>query len=225
PGFLGLGLSLNGAYLAEKYPGPAWLAALSARNVGNTWPVARSGSFSIATTLPIFGAMLPSAAAGFRPICTQVWDSEWTSAHARTERTTAMLGSWPAIFSSNPTGHETPLIVSGFSEAGVSGDCLKSNVSLWLGAPVSRMKMTFLALFSVVTGELVMSAAEARLGRSNIEPVTPPPRSWKNCRRELCGRWKNGTCGCGYRLAKRLNRSWLFMLVLGLVIEHEIHFV
>src|SRR5258708_29401120 len=74
PGLFWLGLSLSGAYLAEKYPGPAWLAALSARNVGNTWPVERSGSFSIATTLPIFGAMLPSAAAGFRPICTQVWD-------------------------------------------------------------------------------------------------------------------------------------------------------
>ena len=30
-------------------------------------------NFSAATMLPIFGAMLPSAASGLRPICTQVW--------------------------------------------------------------------------------------------------------------------------------------------------------
>src|ERR1051326_5519306 len=65
------GLILNGAYVAEKYPPPTQAFEFSARNVGKTWPGWRSPSFSIATTLPIFGAMLPSAAAGLRPICVQ----------------------------------------------------------------------------------------------------------------------------------------------------------
>src|SRR3954451_20488627 len=105
----------------------------------------------------MFGAMLPSAAAGFRPICTHVCESECTSAQARTERTMAILGSCAAILGKIPVGQVTPLIVSGWSEAGVSGDILKSKVSVWLGAPVSRMKITFLALFCVVTGEEVRS--------------------------------------------------------------------
>ena len=126
--------------------------------------------------LPMLGAMSPSAAAGFRPICTQVCESECTSAQARTERTIAKLGSSPAIFGSSPVGQTTPLMVSGWSEAGVLGDILKSNVSVWLGAPVSRMKMTFLALFCVVTVDDLISAAAA-FGRSSIEPVTPAPTS------------------------------------------------
>ena len=41
--------------------------AFNARNVGSTWPFCLSDSFSTATMLPMFGAMSPSAAAGFRP--------------------------------------------------------------------------------------------------------------------------------------------------------------
>src|SRR5207244_7515978 len=136
---------------------------------------------SIATTLPILGAILPSAAAGLRPICTQVCESECTSAHARTDRTIATLGSCDAILGRIPVGQVRPLTVSGLSDAGVSGDILKSNVSVWLGAPVSRMKITFLALFCVVTAVELISAAEAVFGRRSIAPVTPAPRSWKNC--------------------------------------------
>src|SRR5262249_44059119 len=117
----------------------------------------RSGSFSIATTLPRFGARFPNAAAGFRPICTQVCESECTSAQARTDRTIVILGIWLAILGRIPVGHTMSLIVVGFRDAGVSGEALKSNVSVWLGAPVSNTKMTFLALFCVVTGRLVMS--------------------------------------------------------------------
>src|SRR5581483_4161400 len=109
----------NGAYCAEKYPCPAADGELSAKNVGNTWLALRSPSFSIATTLPIFGAILPSAAAGLRPICDHVCASECTSAWARIERTMAMFGSCWVSFGSSPVGNRTPLTVSGAKLDGV----------------------------------------------------------------------------------------------------------
>src|ERR1035438_7613647 len=72
----GAGITLNGAYLPERYP---WLTPpgeFSARKVGKMSDGLRCGNFSAATMLPIFGAMLPSAATGLRPICTQVWHTE-----------------------------------------------------------------------------------------------------------------------------------------------------
>ena len=57
--------------------------------VGNTCVDSLSGVFSMATMLPILGAMSPNAAAGLRPICVQVWASPCTSAQARIERTSA----------------------------------------------------------------------------------------------------------------------------------------
>ena len=59
----------------------------------------------MATTLPIFGAILPSAAAGLRPICDQVCASECTSACERMERTIAIFGSCCASFGSRPVGN------------------------------------------------------------------------------------------------------------------------
>src|SRR5260370_10587137 len=125
--------------------------------------------------------MLASGGGGLGPICGQVCASECTSAQDCTERTSAMLGNWVAILGSRPVGQATPLMVAGFTKAGVLGDILKSRRSVWLGAPRSWMKMTFLALFCIVTGELVMStAALSLLGRSSIAPLMPAPRSWKN---------------------------------------------
>ena len=49
-----------------------------------------------------------------------------------------------------------PLTVAGWKFAGVTPfTILRSKVSVWLMAPVSRMKMTFLALFCVVTPAVV----------------------------------------------------------------------
>jgi len=51
---------------------------------------------------------------------------------------------------SKPVGHITPLAVAGANVAGVTfGTTFKSKVSVWLGAPASRMKITFLAVFWV----------------------------------------------------------------------------
>ena len=93
----------------------------SARKVGKIWEGLRSLSFSIATTLPMFGAMLPSAAAGLRPICIQVCASECTSACERMERTMAKSPVSVASFGSRPVGKRMPLTVSGLeSVAGVT---------------------------------------------------------------------------------------------------------
>src|SRR5215472_14622542 len=94
----------NGAYVAGKYPGPGPVGVLSATKVGNTWLGVRSLSFSMAMTLPIFGAMSPKAAAGFLPICCQVCASEWTSAQALIERTRARSPSEFPSLGSKPAG-------------------------------------------------------------------------------------------------------------------------
>ena len=61
-----------------------------------------------------------------------------------------------------PVGHRTPLTVSGWKVSGVTpGAILRSKVSVWLGAPASRMKMTFLAVLRVVTPALQSSSARA----------------------------------------------------------------
>src|SRR2546422_8496475 len=105
-------------------------------NVGRTWLDCLSPYFSIATTLPIFGATSPRAPEGLRPICTQCCEIECPVAHAFTDRTIARLGNWSASFGIRPVGHTMPLIVTGLKFDGVTpGTSLKSNVSMWLGAP------------------------------------------------------------------------------------------
>ena len=106
--------------------------------------------------LPMFGAMLPSDAAGLRPICTQVWPRLWTRAWACSERT---IENWSVIAPSLgriPVGQRMPLTVCGAAAAGVTPAVfLKSKVSTWLGAPAIRMKMTLVALLIVVMPWLV----------------------------------------------------------------------
>ena len=156
-----LGETLNGAYDAGKYPGPAAPAEFSARNVGNTWLGVCSFPFSMATTLPMLGETLPSTPAGFRPICVHVCASEWTSAQACIERTTANWFIIDPSFGIRPAGNATPFTVSGANADGVVPfTTFRSNVSVWLGAPARRMKITFFALFIIGTGvELITCAA------------------------------------------------------------------
>src|SRR5690242_11516108 len=155
------GTILKGAYCAEKYPLPMPVGELSARNGGKTCP---GTAFSMATTLPIFGAMLPRAAAGLRPICDQVCASECTSAQACMDRTRQTSPSCAPILGISPVGQFNPLIIVGLKSVGVTPfNTLRSKVSVWLGAPASRMKMTFLALFCVTTLDCVLTSALATL--------------------------------------------------------------
>jgi hypothetical protein len=185
------GVTLNGAYDAEKYPGPIAEPAFKAKNEGNTCDAVRSRSFSEATTLPIFGDTSPNAAAGFRPICVHVCPSECTSAHARIDRTIATFPNCAPNFGITPVGHNTPFTVSAFNEAGVEGPTLQSNVSTWLGAPVSKMKITFFAVFFVVTAVPFTSASN---GCARYDPATPAPATSKNRRRDKCGADPNEAC-------------------------------
>src|SRR5438128_1563771 len=100
----------------------------------------------------MLGAISPSAAAGFRPICVQRCASECTSAQACIERTRQIFGSCFARPGNRPVGQLGPLITDGLKFDGVVPfRTLRSNVSTWLGAPASKIKMQFLALFCVVT--------------------------------------------------------------------------
>src|ERR1043166_2615670 len=109
-----------------------------------------------------------------------------------------MLPSCAAILGISPVGQLIPFTVVGLKEAGVTPEMtLRSKVSMWLGAPASRIKIVFLALFWVATPALVTSAARRyRLARN--EAVTPAPAMRKNSRRVQWGRSKNGRLGCGY---------------------------
>src|SRR5579872_1731084 len=96
------------------------------------------------------------------------------------ERTMENLSVMLPSLGRRPLGHKIPFTVSGLKEAGVT-PCtfLRSNVSVWLGAPASRIKITFLAVFFVCPPELVTVAALAyRCAR--YDPVMPAPASWKN---------------------------------------------
>src|SRR4030081_2803182 len=64
-----------------------------------------------------------------------------------------MFGNCAASCGMIPVGHMMPLILTGLKLVGVTPlTSLKSNVSVWLGAPAIRMKITFFALFCRVTG-------------------------------------------------------------------------
>src|SRR5690242_14595721 len=106
------------------------------------------------------------------------------------ERTIAKSLSWPARLGSRPVGKTMPLLVSGLKLAGViPGTILKSNVSVWLGAPAHKMKITFFAVFIAVTEAPEVSAALAYRSE-RTEPPTPAPRISKKRRRVQCGRLK-----------------------------------
>src|SRR6476661_4050213 len=69
--------------------------------------------------------------------------------------------------------------------AGVQGPSFKSNVSIWLGAPVSRMKTTFLAVPMGVAAARAMFSPR-RPGRKKY-PLTAVARWRKNMRRPRRG--------------------------------------
>ncbi len=135
--------------------------------------------------LPMFGAILPSAAAGLRPICVHVWASECTSACDCIDRISAKSPVIAARFGISPVGKRMPLMVSGLKLAGVTfATTFRSNVSVWLGAPASRMKMTFFAVFFVVTPELryvprsgvaLRQERAAHARAQNLEEAAPGP--------------------------------------------------
>src|SRR6185369_16402947 len=96
-------------------------------------------------------------------------------------------------------------------------------------APASRMKITFLALFCVVTPAVAVSDSFAWASRGNrYDPVTPAPNSSKNWRRLTKGRLKKVLWWCGCRWKNCFRRCCSFMAVLlrrASVVEDEIHFV
>ena len=142
-------------------PDPAAAAPLSARNVGSVCPVPLLSS--IETTEPIWGAILARLDAGFRPIWTHVWPSPCTAAQAFAERTSATESSWSAIFGISPCGNLRSPYDVGAMKAGVHAPSLRSNVSEWLGPPVIRMKMTFLAV-PMVLGAAFATVSMGRVG-------------------------------------------------------------
>ena len=61
-------------------------------------------------------------------------------------------------------GQFNPLTMVGLKFEGVTPlTTFRSKVSVWLGAPASRMKMQFLAVFCIVTPVWVVSSALATL--------------------------------------------------------------
>jgi len=75
-----------------------------------------------------------------------------------------------------PVGQSIPLTLVGLKLDGVTPFTIfKSKVSVWLGAPVNKMKMTFSALLIVVTpAALRVGAATADVGAKRNEPAMPP---------------------------------------------------
>src|SRR5258708_18189481 len=98
-------------------------------------------------------------------------------AHALTERTMAMFGNCAASLGIRPAGQLTPLMLVGLKAAGVTpSTTFRSKVSVWLGAPAIRMKMTFFAVFCVVTVfELITTPAGSGLPIMQVA-VTPAPK-------------------------------------------------
>src|SRR5437660_1811722 len=102
----------------------------------------------------------------------------------------------------------------------------RSNVSVWLGAPASRMKITFCALPLDVAPPPDPSAA-LRRRCPRYAPVTPAPRISKKRRRVQCGRLKNVLWSHGCFLKNSLIRSCSLLMapVPRSIIEYEIDLV
>src|SRR5262245_58154224 len=87
-----------------------------------------------------------------------------------------------ARFGNKPAGQSMPLIVVGEKSFGVHDPTRRSNVSIWLGAPGNRMKMTFFAVLSRVTsGFQVVVCANVSIGEAKY-PATPVAAILKNSR-------------------------------------------
>src|SRR5215469_293805 len=98
-----------------------------------------------------------------------------------------MSPSWLPRLGKIPVGHCTPLMVSTLICEGVAEFCLKSNVSHGLGAPAINTKMTFFALFSVVTGCEVQVPDCPRASFAKQEASRPAPKTWKKLRHVQSG--------------------------------------
>src|SRR6185295_15816058 len=105
-------------------------------------------------------------------------------------------------------------------KAGSQGPSLRSKVSVWLGAPVRKMKMTFFALPMGVAAACATDSPGREPG-SRKYPLMAVAMWRKNMRRPMCG-----------RLQKRVPRTLLgscpnrsFIARSFLVTEHEIEFV
>src|SRR5258708_27166786 len=97
----------------------------------------------------------------------------------------------------------------------------RATVWVALGAPASSTKITFFAVFFVVTGCDLISVAAGSFEASH-EAVTPAPAISKNRRLEICGRL-NPPAGCGHLQISRLNFSCWFMA--SSVVKYEIELV
>src|ERR1035438_5897970 len=127
-----------------------------------------------------------------------------TTACACTLRATAKSAVCAPSFGISPVGKYMLPMVSGLKEVGVTPlTILKSKVSTWLGAPAIRMKITFCAVFLVVTPAVDTAAAFAGCPARN-DAVTPVPTSSRKCRRVASGRLKNVWCFQGCCLNQRL---------------------
>src|SRR5437016_8972860 len=120
----------------------------------------------------MLGAISPSAAAGLRPICVQCCESEWTSAQACMDRTSATSPNCAPSLGSRPMGQLIPLTMVGVKFVGVTPfTTFKSNMSVWLGAPAIKMKMQFFALFCVA---VQLIPAQAKDLKMRMEALSPP---------------------------------------------------
>jgi hypothetical protein len=109
------------------------------------------------------GAIFELPCVGLRPICTQACAKPCTAAQERVERSSAMLPNWLASVGISPCGNSVLPYMVGLKLAGVHGPTLRSNVSVWLGAPAMRTKITFLAVFFGVTAALA-TVSKGRVG-------------------------------------------------------------
>src|SRR5436305_13292629 len=96
-----------------------------------------------------------------------------------------------AVFGISPRGKRIfpPANVSGAKSAGVHAPSLKSQVSLWLGAPVRKMKIALLAVLRNATlGAAVAPNSSRGLTTSaKYEATSPVPATLRKRRREKPG--------------------------------------
>src|SRR5690242_18422384 len=102
------------------------------------------------------------------------------------ERTIAKSPAAAASFGISPVGKSTPFIVSGLNSGGVTPSInFRSNVSVWLGAPVSKIKMTLRARLIILTGVELTTVVAGNRSPSH-EAVTPAPARLRKRRRVRC---------------------------------------
>src|ERR1043166_2609837 len=123
---------------------------------GSTSDALRAACDSSDTTEPMCGAIEPVAPPGLRAICAHACPSWCTAAQARPGRTNVSCPRCCAVCGISPCGKSSaPLsYVVGLKSDGVHDPTLRSQVSMFDGAPGRKMKMQFFAeFFSATFGE------------------------------------------------------------------------